>query len=117
MTLWTGGRTLIPSILRRLVRYSSGLFLLRPPEQPELDEIAAAMDAAGRDMAELELAALVRADFTDASGVLDLETAMVSARALHKRGFGSFIIKPSQFIDDRAQIGAFCREAVQRMKG
>lgn len=117
VTMWTGGRTLIPPILRRLVRYSSGLFLLRPPPQEELDQIAAAMEEAGRDMAELDLAALVRADFSDATGVLDLETAMVSARQLHKRGFNSFIIKPSQFIDDGAQIGAFCREAVQRMKG
>ena len=117
VTLWTGGRTLIPPILRRVVRYSSGLFLLQPPSPEELDQIAAAMSDAGRNMSELDLAVLVRADFTDATGVLDLETAIAPARKLRERGFNSFIIKPSQFIDDGKQIGAFCREVVQRIKG
>ena len=75
------------------------------------------MSDAGRNMSELDLAVLVRADFTDATGVLDLETAIAPARKLRERGFNSFIIKPSQFIDDGKQIGAFCREVVQRIKG
>ena len=83
VTMWTGGRTLIPAILRRLVRYSSGLFLLRPPPPEELDEIAAAMNEAGRDIADLELAALVRADFTDGSSVLDLGVSFACGDSRH----------------------------------
>jgi alkanesulfonate monooxygenase SsuD/methylene tetrahydromethanopterin reductase-like flavin-dependent oxidoreductase (luciferase family) len=115
VTLWTGGLTLIPPILARLVRYSTGLFLLHPPEKEELDQIEAAMTAAGRDLAKLDLAALVSAEFTDATSVLDLGAALAPTEALRERGFNSFVIKPSQFIDEGVHLGAFCREVVRRM--
>ena len=117
ITLWTGGRTLILPVLRRLVRYSTGLFLLRPPPQEELDQIEAAMNAAGRRMAELEFAALVRTEFEDRTSVLDLGAALATTEPLRERGFTSFVIKPSQFIDDGAQMGPFCREVARLMRG
>lgn len=117
VTLWTGGITLIPPILRRVVRYSSGLFLIIPPDQAQLDQVASAMAEAGRSLAELELAALVQAEFKDAKSTLDLGAALATTDPLRDRGFTSFVLKPSQFIDDGAQMGKFCREAVRRMAG
>lgn len=114
--LWTGGKFFSPYMLRRVVRYSQGLYPIFPPSAEQMDELASAMGAAGRDISELELAAVLRGpEFTDATGLLDLDAAIASAPELMEKGFTTFFIKPSMFIDDVDQLGDFCRTALRKL--
>ena len=56
-----------------------------------------------------------RGVFPDASSVADLEQALSAIPEQVAAGYKSICVKPSQFIDDRAGIGAFCREMVARV--
>jgi probable F420-dependent oxidoreductase len=113
--LWFGGETLHDRLLRRLVGYGSGFNPLGTPSDEDLERLRAAMVAAGRDPAELEMVGGTRGGFPDPSSVADLGEALASIPAQLERGFSTICIKPSQFIDDRAEIGRFCREVVERV--
>ncbi len=58
----------------------------------------------------------LRGTFPDDESTADLAEAIEDAvpRQL-ARGFSSFCFKPNQFIDDAAQWGELCREAVARV--
>lgn len=88
------------------------MVLPRPDEMPRL---AAAMQEAGRDMGELEMVGGIPGRFEDATSVADLDQALARVPRQLARGFTSFIIKPSQFIDDPRQLGPLCREVVARV--
>ena len=113
--LWFGGSSLHPRLLRRLVRYGHGFNPLGQPTDEELERLAAAMAAAGRDLAELELVGGARARFPDESSVADLDSALDSIPRQVERGFTTFCVKPSQFTDDPAEVGSLCREIVARV--
>ena len=44
----------------------------------------------------------------------DLDRALSAVPAQLARGFTTICVKPSQFIDDTAAIGAFCRSLAAR---
>lgn len=111
-----GGSTLHDKLLARIVRYASGFNPLGQPKPEEMERLRAAMAAAGRDLAELELVGGVRARFGDATSPADLAEALESIPSQMERGFSSFCIKPSQFTDDARDLGRFCREAVARVE-
>ena len=113
--LWFGGSSLHDRLLRRLVSYGSGFNPLGSTDPADLDRLARAMDDAGRDMGELEMLGGTRGSFSDASGVADLDQALASIPEQIARGFTTICIKPSQFIDDRSHVAAFCRDVVQRV--
>ena len=113
VTLWTGGRSLIPAIRRRLLEHSQGLFLLIPPTQEELSTLDSDLHAIGRSLADIELAAIVSDSFTSTDDPLDIGRVADNAVPLRERGFGTFIVKPSQFIDSGDKLAQFAREAVK----
>jgi probable F420-dependent oxidoreductase len=113
--LWFGGQTLHARLLRRLVEHGSGFHPLGRPQPAELDRLAAAMRAAGRDIAELELVGGTRAVFPDDGSPAPLEPALAVIPEQQAQGFSSFCIKPSQFIDDPRELGPWCREVVRRV--
>jgi probable F420-dependent oxidoreductase len=113
--LWFGGQRLHERLLRRLVAYGSGFNPLGAPSEEDLARLRAAMAAAGRDAAELEMVGGTRGRFPDSTSVADLSEALSSIPAQLERGFTTICIKPSQFIDDPAQLGPFCREVVERV--
>jgi len=115
VTLWTGGQALIPPILRRLVAYSQGLFVLQPPTREEHAEIRAAMEAAGRDYDSLEFSALARGEFQGDDDLLDVGRVAEDALRMREEGITNFVFKPSQFIDSGDNLAAFCRDVVNRM--
>ena len=112
--LWFGGQTLHPRLLRRLVEYGHGFHPLGRPQPAELERLAAALRAAGR-VAELEMVGGTRAVFPDDRSPAPLEPAIASIPEQQAKGFGSFCIKPSQFIDDAREFGPWCREVVRRV--
>ncbi|HET8527143.1 MAG TPA: TIGR03619 family F420-dependent LLM class oxidoreductase [Actinomycetota bacterium] len=113
--LWFGGETVHPRLLRRLVEYGSGWNPLGRPSDEDLERLRSAMAEAGREMSELEMVGGTRGRFSDAESVADLGEALASIPGQLERGFTTICIKPSQFIDDPAEFGAFCREVVERV--
>ncbi len=113
--LWFGGQRLHERLLRRLVGYGSGFDPLGSPTDEELERLRTAMAEAGRDPAELEMVGGTRGRFTDATTTADLDEALASIPSQLARGFTTICIKPSQFVDEPAEIGGFCREVVERV--
>ncbi|WP_280424584.1 LLM class flavin-dependent oxidoreductase [Nocardia carnea] len=114
--IWVGGRDLSPYIIRRIVRYAKGMFPLRPPGDEQMAELADAMKAAGRDISELKkMAELPIPPFTGSTDVLDLDAAVANAPDMVAKGYTTLVVKPSMFIDDDAQFGDFCRDAVRKL--
>ncbi|MGZ5298478.1 MAG: TIGR03619 family F420-dependent LLM class oxidoreductase [Actinomycetota bacterium] len=114
-TLWFGGSSLHERLLRRIVTYGQGFNPLGRPTSEELGRLRSAMTGAGRSIDELEMVGGTRGAFPDPTSVADLEHALSSIPEQVASGFTSICIKPSQFIDDPARIGAFCREVVGRV--
>jgi probable F420-dependent oxidoreductase len=114
-TLWFGGSSLHGRLLRRTVTYGDGFNPLGRPSPKELKRLRSAMVEAGRSMEELEMVGGTRGVFPDPQSVADLQAALSSIPEQVAAGFTSICIKPSQFIDDPARIGEFCREVVERV--
>jgi len=113
--LWLGGESVHPRLLRRIVRYAHGFHPLGQPSEDDLRLLRDGLAAAGRDLSELELVGGMRAAFPDDASPSPLEPAIASIPAMAARGFGTFCIKPSQFVDDIARYPAWCREVVARV--
>jgi alkanesulfonate monooxygenase SsuD/methylene tetrahydromethanopterin reductase-like flavin-dependent oxidoreductase (luciferase family) len=115
--LWFGGSVLHPRMVRRIVRYGAGFNPLGRPASQQLRQLTEALLAAGRDPAALELVGGTRAVFPDGDGVADLGQALSTIPPQAAAGFTTFCIKPSQFTDDPAGVGALCRDIVRRTQG
>lgn len=115
--MWFGGQRAHGPVLRRLTRYGHGFHPLGRPTDEDLDAVAEAMGDAGRTVEELEMVGGVRAVFPDDDSCADLGQAMDAIPTQWERGFTTFCIKPSMFIDDQAEMPAFCREVVRRAEG
>ena len=112
--LWFGGQTLSPPVLRRLVRHGHGFHPLGRPGADDLDRLSAGLAECGRGLEELELVGGTRAVFPDDDSTADLGRAMEPIREQLDAGFTTFGLKPSQFIDDAAELPGFCREVIGR---
>ena len=108
------GQSATPQVLDRLTRYGHGFHPLGAPSAADLAAVAAAMNEAGRSIDELEFIGGTRAVFPDDTSCADLGQAMAAIPEQMAQGFTTFCLKPSQFIDDGAQIGPFCREVIRR---
>lgn len=112
--MWFGGQRLHDPVLDRIVRYGHGFHPLGEPTAEDLERLRAAMEAAGRKLSELELIGGTRALFPDDHSPADLGAAMADLPEQMAKGFTTFCVKPAQFIDDPAQVGAFCAEVMRR---
>ena len=113
--MWFGGESLTEPVLRRLVQYGSGYHPLGRPKPEDVAKLQAGLEAAGRSLNEIEMVGGTRVEFPDARSVAPLPEALEGIPAQVGMGFTTFCIKPSIFIDDRAQHAAFCREVVERV--
>lgn len=115
--LWFGGRGLKPHLLRRAVRYGKGYWPVVPLNLEETATLREALVAAGRSPDDFEMGAMLSGPpFKGADDLLDLDEALEPVRGLWDRGVTTFLIKPSVFLDDDAQIGDFCREVVAKVE-
>lgn len=114
--IWIGGSTTHAAVVRRLVEHGSGFHPLGQPGEPELEHIYARLRDAGRDPDELEWVGGVRGRFSDDHSPADLDDALEQIPAQLDRGFRSICIKPSQFIDTRAELPRFCEYVVRRSR-
>ena len=113
--LWLGGQSVHPRLLRRIVRHAHGFHPLGQPSDEDMTRLRDGLAAEGRDLSELELVGGMRAVFPDDHSVSPLEPAVASLPAQRARGFTTFCIKPSQFVDEIALYPAWCREVVERV--
>ena len=113
--LWLGGESVHPKLLRRIVRYAHGFHPLGQPSDDDLTLLRDGLTAAGRDTSELEFVGGMRAVFPDDESPSPLAPAIASLPAMQARGFTTFCIKPSQFIDEITLYPAWCREVVERV--
>src|SRR5207247_4192833 len=113
--LWFGGTALHPRLVDRLVRYGSGFNPLGRPAPDALEDLRAAMAAAGRDPEEIELVGGTRGTFCSPIDVADLGGALAAVPEQVAEGYRTICIKPSQFTDDPSAVGPLCREIVGRV--
>jgi probable F420-dependent oxidoreductase len=111
--LWFGGQRLHPPVLRRLVAHGHGFNPLGRPTDEELARLDAALRAAGRDPAELELVGGTRGTFAGPDGTAPLDDALDQIPAQVARGFRTICVKPSQFADDPAELPSLLRRIVE----
>ena len=83
-----------------------------PITMADIDQVL--KDSATTVIAILDELVHTRATFPDDDSCADLAPAMESIGAHWEQGFRTFCIKPSQFIDDQAEMPAFCRDVVRR---
>jgi probable F420-dependent oxidoreductase len=113
--LWLGGQSIHPRLLRRIVRYAHGFHPLGQPSEEDMRLLRQGLALVGRDLSELELVGGMRAVFPDDDSPSPLEPAIAGIAAQWERGFRSFCVKPSQFVDEMALYPAWCREVVERV--
>jgi len=115
VALHFGSSSMHERLIARIVRYGSGVNPLGRVTRADLDALAAAMRAAGRDPGELELVGGTRAVFPDAGSVADLGGALAAIPEQMDQGFTTFCFKPSQFTDDAREVGPLFREVIARV--
>ena len=112
--LWFGDQHVHGPILERLVRYGHGFHPFGTPTSDDLAAVRAALTDAGRDPSQIELVGGTRATFPDDHTCADLGAAMAPIAEQLAQGYTTFCVKPSQFIDDPAEMPAFLREVMRR---
>ena len=115
--LWFGGSSVHRRVTERIVRYGSGFNPLGQPDDAGMARLDEALISAGRNPAEIEYVGGIRGTFTGADRVADLDQALAAIPALMARGFTTICVKPSQFTDQTARIGDFCRELAAKTAG
>jgi probable F420-dependent oxidoreductase len=113
--LWFGGSSVHKRLVDRIVRYGSGFNPLGQPDDAGLARLADGLISAGRSPAEIEYVGGVRGTFANAELPADLDEALAAIPAQLARGFTTICVKPSQFIDETAAIGDFCRALVAKV--
>jgi probable F420-dependent oxidoreductase len=114
-SLWFGGQTVSPWIVRRLVAHGHGFHPFGQPTKEEMEPLRRAMSGAGRDFAELEVVGGIRPNFPDDSSPGDLDEAANAIPGLLDNGYTTICFKPSQYTDELSEVGALCRRLVQRV--
>jgi probable F420-dependent oxidoreductase len=112
--MWFGGQTAHEAVVQRLVRYGHGFHPMGVPSTDDMCAVDEAMTAAGRDAADLELVGGVRVQFPDDDSCADIGEAMDTVPEQLEQGFTTFCVKPSMFIDDAADLPAFCADVMWR---
>lgn len=112
--LWFGGQRMHEPLLRRLARYGHGFHPVGVPSADDLDTLTASLAVAGRSLDDFELIGGTRAEFPDDDSCADLGPAMDAIGPQLDAGYTTFGLKPSQYLDDGARIGPFCRDVMRR---
>jgi alkanesulfonate monooxygenase SsuD/methylene tetrahydromethanopterin reductase-like flavin-dependent oxidoreductase (luciferase family) len=114
--LWFGGQRLHGALLRRLVRWGKGFNPLGTPTPAELAALHEGLRAAGRDPGSVEMIGGIRGRFPDGVGPADLDEALEALPGQLAAGFETICFKPSMYVDDARDVGAFCRSLVAKVE-
>jgi probable F420-dependent oxidoreductase len=114
-TLWFGGQTVSPWIVRRLVAYGHGFHPFGQPSEADMEPLRAALAEVGRDIGELEVVGGIRPRFPDDRSPGDIDEAAEAIPAQLEAGYTTICFKPSQYTDDPSEVGPLCRRLVDRV--
>jgi probable F420-dependent oxidoreductase len=112
--LWFGGSSVHKRLIRRMVRYGSGFNPLGQPDDVAMARLRQALMSAGRNPDDIEYVGGTRGTFAEPDQAADLDQALDAIPAMMARGFMTICVKPSQFIDETARFGGFCRELAEK---
>ena len=113
--MWFGGDRVHGKVLERLARYGSGFHPLGRVTEDDVEALRIGLAEHGGSLDGLELVGGTRARFPDDASVAALPEALDEIPRQMALGFTTFVIKPSIFIDDRADHVRFCREVIARV--
>jgi probable F420-dependent oxidoreductase len=111
--MWFGGMSLHEALRRRIVRYGDGFHPFGSPTPEELGGLRAALEAAGRNPAALELVGGIRGRFTDARSTASIDEALEQVPPQLAAGYTSICFKPSMYTDDAEAVPELCRHVVR----
>lgn len=114
--IWFGGSSLHKRLIPRIVRHGSGFLPLWFVTGDEIAEVAMGMKEGGRDISELEIVGGIVPELP-VEGTVALEPSLATLPAIVEAGMRTVCMKPSQFIDDPAEFGDFCRRVVKATEG
>lgn len=114
--MWFGGERLHPRLLQRLLDYGSGFHPLGRPRPEDVQVLQEGLAARGRSLRDLEMVGGTRVEFPDDHSCAPLQPALAGIPEQQALGFTTFCIKPSIFIDDRAEHAAFCRQVINQVE-
>jgi len=112
--LWFGGQEMHAPLLRRLVKYGHGFNPLGVPSAADMDALQSGLTEAGRLLADIELVGGINGKFETPDSLLDLDQVLEPLPAKVAAGFKTICFKPSMYIDDVREMGAFCRSLVKK---
>jgi len=112
--LWFGGQDMHAPLLRRLVKYGHGFNPLGVPSSADMDALQSGLEEAGRSLSDIELVGGINGKFETPDSLLDLDQVLEPLPAKVAAGFETICFKPSMYIDDAKQMGAFCRSLIKK---
>ncbi|MEI7549713.1 MAG: TIGR03619 family F420-dependent LLM class oxidoreductase [Actinomycetes bacterium] len=112
--LWFGGQDMHAPLLRRLVKYGHGFNPLGVPSATDMESLKSGLKAAGRSLSDIELVGGINGKFATPNSLLDLDRVLEPLPAKVEAGFGTICFKPSMYIDDAKEMGAFCRSLIKK---
>ncbi len=113
-TLWFGGQSLHPRLVRRLAKYGSGMvpmFILTDEDRSTLRE---AFAAEGRDLDELELVSGALPIFHAEDEAADIDNSFQLIDLMIGQGITSFFVGAGQFCRGVDEFPEFCDKLVAR---
>jgi probable F420-dependent oxidoreductase len=113
--MWFGGSSMHPALARRIARYGQGLNPFGTLTDDDLQALASAMRAQGRDPAELEVVGGVRGTFHGPDDVADLDLALESVPGQLARGFTTICFKPAMFVRDTTDLPRLYAELTEKI--
>ena len=114
-TMWFGGSSMHRRMLDRLVKYGSGLMNVMSPPPGAIESVKRTMEAAGRDISELEFVTGLGGRLPDGPDSLaDIDETLAKLGPRIDAGYTTFSIKPCQFVDAAEHLPEFLEEFVTK---
>jgi probable F420-dependent oxidoreductase len=114
--MWFGGEQLHPKLLERLLDFGSGFHPLGRPRSEDVEMLRTGLATRGRTLQDIEMVGGTRVEFPDDHSCAPLGPALAGIPEQQELGFTTFCIKPSIFIDERAEHAAFCRRVIDEVE-
>jgi probable F420-dependent oxidoreductase len=112
--MWFGGASPHKKLLERLVRYGNGYLPMGPMSDEDKAKIVNAVSAAGRKFSDLEFVGGIPGMFKDATSCGNVDESLGVLPPQIRFGARTFVVKPSQFVNDLASFPAFGRELLEK---
>ena len=84
------------------------------PSDADMEALMSGLRAAGRSLSDIELVGGINGNFETPNSLLDLDRVLEPLPAKVEAGFGTICFKPSMYIDDAKEMGAFCRSLIKK---